>query len=78
MTRRLGTGALLLVALVLLAACGTAATPTPAASQATEVASPTSPPATTAAPSESTSGDDWRSMGAADAPVVIEDYSDFQ
>jgi hypothetical protein len=72
------------VAVLALAACGPAATPTTVAPEPTDTAAAgtTSVPATevptATAITQTTPGEDWRSKGAADAPVVIEEYSDFQ
>ncbi len=77
MTHRLRLGALLVLVVVVVGACGTAATPTSTAPERTQA-----PTATRAATAEtitaSPPGDDWRSKGAASAPVVIVEYSDFQ
>jgi hypothetical protein len=75
---RVSVLALLLLVALAVAACGPTATPAAVSPTSTEAA-----PATEAAPPatperDSTPGDDWRSKGAADAPVLIEEYSDFQ
>lgn len=81
---RLRRGVVFLLVVLALAACGPAATPTTVAPEPTDAtAAGTTPVPATEAPAataitQTTPGEDWRSKGAADAPVVIEEYSDFQ
>ncbi len=76
---------LLMVLVLLLAACGPEmATPTPGTVSAAPTSLPTTESAGETPASQPTAGepavdpDDWHVLGAADAPVTMIEYSDFQ
>jgi protein-disulfide isomerase len=77
--------AVLAVALLVVGCGPEMVTPTPKVQDSAERVTPTaeeeeaSPATEPASPGElATDPDDWRSMGSADAPVTIVEYSDFQ
>ena len=93
MSRKHGLFTVLVIATMLVAACGPEmATPTPADESVVESSAPTEAPAAETPKSEPTSSDeepaaagelpvdadDWHVLGSPDAPVTIIEYSDFQ
>lgn len=86
MTRKHSWLLVLLVVIMLVAACGPdMATPTPAAKPDEEVETqPTAPSAESQEPTAPAAvelpvdADDWHVLGSPDAPVTIIEYSDFQ
>ena len=93
MRRQSGLFIVIVIAALLMAACGPEmATPTPADKAAAEPSSPTEAPGDEAPTTSPTSAseepaqtgelqvdeDDWHVLGSPDAPVTIIEYSDFQ